>query len=741
MTFSNVRRALHRLVTGFRPGRAETELAREIAAHLQLLEDELVASGMTREDARYAARRAFGGVEQAKEHQRDARSFRWLAGWPMDLRLGVRMLRRSPGLTVIGVAALAVAIGGGAAYLEFLNDLFRPALPLPQGDRIVAVLNWDSAKGDPEHRSLYEFAIWRDEVRSIEHLGAFVQFERNFITDDGLGEPVGGVEISAAAFRIAGTPPLLGRPLIDEDENADASPVAVIGYDLWQVRLAGDPAVIGRTIRLGRTPHTIVGVMPASFGFPLRDTLWVPLKLNPTDLRRADGPRTRIFGRLAPGVAIAAAQSELDTIGARVNADTPGTNQQLRPRVMPYVESLWASSNGRLQTMILYSVNIFFLGLLGLCGANVATLVFARTATRQGEITVRTALGASRGRIVAQLFAEALVLAAIAAVVGLFAARAGGQWATDTFKAAQEVGAMPFWWDEDLAPETILYAAVLTVLAAAVAGIVPALKATGPEMQGRLKEAAGGTTIRFGGVWTAVIVGQVAVTVIFLTSLVSLGWNLFANPTATQSFAFPVREFLTLVFATERQPAGANATYELFEARLSADPGIVGVTYTDSVPGRGSEFFVQLEGMPSGRTDDDPRGAERRWSRTTTLRRWVCPCSQAGLSAPPTPDSQWRSSTKRSCAGSSAAATRSGCACGSQRTARGPRRVPGIRSSASLATYLSVPNRLKPRRCTQQRRPQGHCACRYAQHRIPRRSHQLFGEQRSKRIRRCGWTM
>ena len=181
MNFPIVRRALHRFIALFRQRHADAELGREIATHLQLLEDEFMAAGMTREDARYAARRAFGGVEQAKEHQRDARSFRWMAGWPMDLRLGVRMLRRSPGLTLIGVAALTVAIGGGAAYLEFLNDLFRPTLPLPQGDRIVAVLNWDAAKGDPEHRSLYEFAIWRDEVRSIEHLSAFVQFQRNFI--------------------------------------------------------------------------------------------------------------------------------------------------------------------------------------------------------------------------------------------------------------------------------------------------------------------------------------------------------------------------------------------------------------------------------------------------------------------------------------------------------------------------------------------------------------------------------
>jgi hypothetical protein len=153
---TEVRRFFRRLATFFRSGKAESDLAREINAHLRLLEDKFVAQGMTREDARYAARRAFGGVEQAKELQRDERSFRWLAGWSMDLKLGARMLLKSPGLTVTAVVALAVAIGGGAAYLEFVNDLFRPRLSFPGGDRLVGLLSFDLAKGDVEQRSLHE---------------------------------------------------------------------------------------------------------------------------------------------------------------------------------------------------------------------------------------------------------------------------------------------------------------------------------------------------------------------------------------------------------------------------------------------------------------------------------------------------------------------------------------------------------------------------------------------------------
>ena len=591
------RRFLARLLTLFRSSRAEGDLAREMNAHLQLLEDQFVARGMSATDAHYAARRAFGGVEQAKEHQRDARTFRHLAGWPTDLKLGLRMLAKSPGLTIVGVFALAVAIGSGAAYMEFLNDMVHPTLPLPQGDRIVSILKWDTAKGDPEPRALYEFSIWRERVRSIEDLGAATAFERNFIPDTGGGEPVMGVEISASAFRIAPTPPLMGRPLLDGDEATGATPVVVISEAIWQSRLGGDPRVIGRTVRLGRATHTIVGVMPAGFSFPSRQQLWVPLKVQTSDLLREDGRRIRTFGRLAEGVTVQAAQAELDTIGARMNAETPGANQQLIPRVMPYLEASWASKEGRFQVAILYSANVFFLFLLALCGANVATLVFARTATRQGEITVRTALGASRGRIVAQLFAEALVLSGIALALGLLGTRYGAMWVKQSFLEAQGETSVPFWWNDALAPTTILYAALLAVFAAAIAGVVPAMKATGPQMQGRLKEAAGGGSMKFGGIWTFVIVGQIAVTVMFLASVVALASNLVTESQATQAFTFSSKEVLTFSLVTERDtpPARLRAMYDELDGRLSSDPGISQVTYAETYPGRGFEFILDVD--------------------------------------------------------------------------------------------------------------------------------------------------
>ena len=218
----------------------------------------------------------------------------------------------------------------------------------------------------------------------------------------------------------------------------------------------------------------------------------------------------------------AAAQAELSAFAADAATADKQVSAALRIDVRPYLDSRLAEDRNELT--IFRAVNIVFILLLGICGANVATLVFARTAMREAEITVRTALGASRGRISAQLFAEALVLASVAAGAGLLAAQFVGRWGKGLY--IQGVGAMPFWWDDGLSYPTILYAFSLAGFAALIVGVIPALKATGAQLQGRIREAASGTsTMKFGGIWTAVIVTQAAITVMFLATVVSFAWT------------------------------------------------------------------------------------------------------------------------------------------------------------------------------------------------------------------------
>lgn len=601
---TRLRRFLHRAIILFRPGKAESDLAREIDAHLQLLEDQFVAGGLTRDDARYAARRAFGGVEQAKERQRDERSFRWLTGWPMDLKLGVRMLAKSPGLTTIAVIALAVAIGAGAAYLEFTRDLLNPRLPVAEAGRIVALQVWDTERRAPHPRALYDFAIWRRNSGTLEHVGAALNVGRHVITGDGRADPARAVEISASAFRLFPVAPVLGRTLLEADEQPGAPPVVVIGHDLWRTRFGADPNVTERTVRIGSVVYTIVGVMPAEFGFPINHNLWAPLKVQPAGLRPGEGPAIRMFGRLKEGVSADAAQAELQGLlgtGANAPADGGGLSERpaLRADVRPYVESLLATGgdNGSILSIV-HAANLLFIMLLGICGANVATLVFARTAMREAEITVRTALGATRGRISAQLFAEALVLSSLAALAGLLVARLVGLWGRQIFTEA--VGQPPpFWWDDGLSPETMLYAALLAVFAALIVGVIPAVKATGAQLQGGLRSAGStGSTLKFGGLWTGVIVTQAAITVMFLATVVSIGWTALRGQHGLD-VTFAREEFLTARMLLEEPGANPDArravdpdVLQAVAARLRNEAGVVNATYATALPGTTFEQFL-----------------------------------------------------------------------------------------------------------------------------------------------------
>ncbi len=510
----------------------------------------------------------------------------------LDLRLGLRMLVRYPGLTLVGGLAIAFAIWVGAGAFEFINQVIYPRLPLEQGERIVGIQNLNRASAAVETPTLHDFAAWRGELRTVEEMGAFRLLERNLLSGDGGGEPVEVAEISASAFRVTRVPPLLGRPLVAADERPDAGPVAVIGHDVWQRRFRGDPAVVGREIRLGRAVHTVVGVMPAGYAFPIAQRIWVPLRLDPLAFLPGGSPRVRVFGRLAPGATLEEAQAEIAPVGLRAAADSPGTHGHLRPRVLSYPRSIMGLPT--LAAVGMGSVNLFLAMLLVLVCGNVALLMFARAVSREGELVVRSALGATRGRIVGQLFAEALVLASAGALLGLGAVEAGLGWMFDEVRA--QVTQMPFWIRPTLSPGTVLYAALLTVLAALVAGAVPGLKVT-RGLRARLQQAsAGGGGFRFGGIWTAVIVAQIAVTLAF--PVVAFMLYLEVAEIRAEDAGFPDEQYLAVRVEMDQavpagaapDPAGAElraryaATVQRLEERLAAEPTVESVTFGGSLP-------------------------------------------------------------------------------------------------------------------------------------------------------------
>jgi predicted permease len=588
-----MRRTLRRLLSSFGSGRAEQELSREIRSHLQLLEDQYVAKGMDPEEARYAALRAFGGVEQAKEHQREARTFRWLAGWPMDLKLGGRMLVKYPGLTIVGGLSMAFGITVGTVIFQVLSVLMNPTLPLPQGDRLVQIRTWDVAANSAESRLLHDFEIWRGTLRSVTELGAWRDVTRNLIVTEGDARPVQVAEISPSAFRVTEATPLMGRVLTEADERPDAPAVAVIGYDVWRTRFESDPAVYGRTVRLGNDHVTIVGVMREGFAFPIAHDVWTPLRLVNDAHAPRSGPAISVFGRLAPGATRETAQTELTAVGQRLASGQPATHAHLQSYVRPFTDL--GGNPDTDETGIFAAIHFFAVMLLVLISSNVALLLFARAATRESELAMRTALGASRGRIVAQMFAEALVLGSVSGVVGLVAANVAlKNWGLAFLEA--NYGRLPFWFDLSLSPATALFALGLTMLGSGVAGVMPALKVT-RGMASRLKQAAAGAGgLQFGGIWTVVIVVQVAVTVVFPALVYQNQWQLRHMETFEAGFA--AEEYLAARIDLDTPPpAGENieaqreadrATFatrlEELRRRVAAGPGVAGVTFVNRLP-------------------------------------------------------------------------------------------------------------------------------------------------------------
>jgi predicted permease len=574
-------------------------MSEEFQLHIDLRAADLVRSGLTPAEAARRATLEFGSTEHFKDRGAESRGLKRIDGlrvsW-LDFKLGFRMLARYPGLTLVGGVAMAFAIWIGAGVFELVTQVLRPAIPLPDGNRIVAIGNWDAEHNRPEPRIAHDFVDWKRDVRSITDLGAFRELQRNLITGARGGEPVEVAEITASAFRMTRVPPLMGRTLVDADERADAASVVVISHDAWQRYFSADPTVVGQTIRLATLPATIVGVMPPGFAFPVAHRFWVPLRLNVLDYGRREGPAIRVFGRLAPGSSLTDAQAELSALGQRAAVEFRETHQRLRPQVVPYARSFinitgWWSVG-------VWSINVPIVMLVTLLCANVALLMFARAASRESEIVVRTALGAGRGRIIMQLFAEALVLGGVATVVGLAAAGAGLRWVMRVVEAEFLNGKpLPFWFQDRLSPTTVFYAILLTVLGAVIAGVVPAVKVT-RGLNARLKaNTAGGGGLRFGGLWTAIIVAQVAVTVAF--PAVAYFVRRDATQIEAMDVGFRTNQYLALRLEMDRDPTlvpnASDAsdssfrtqfqrTYTELERRLATEPSVGRIAFANRLP-------------------------------------------------------------------------------------------------------------------------------------------------------------
>ena len=598
---SVVRRFVLRLVNLMRPERAEPELAREVASHLTLLEDEFRQRGMSDEEARHAARRAFGNVDQAKEHHRAARSFSWLDDAWRDVRYALRSLRRDRLTTAVAVLCLSLGIGANTLVFSLVNGLLLRPLPFEDPDRLVLLHQVRHERPDETGPVSYRtFREWREQGASRAELAAL---RTGALTvGDGRGEASRhpGAYVTWNLFAMLGVQPARGRLLAAHDDRPGAEPVVVISDGLWQQRFGRNDDLVGRSVLIDGEAHTVVGIMPRGFAFPRNQQFWLPLAR--TESSSADGSRPlAVYARLAPGVSVGHASAGFSAIAQRLATLQPdvyrGWDVGVR-RMSAFVPA-------RQRVMLLVAMGAVALVLLMAC-ANVANLTLARAVARRREIAIRTAIGAPRRRIVAQLLTESVLIALLSVPVGIAFAAWGLAYLWRTIPEQARLFGASFEIDAVVLRFTI----GLAVLTAVVFGLAPAVQTL---RHARPAALGGGRELNTGmsqkRLRHALVVGEVALSVILLVSA-ALFVRSFLNLLRADN-GFDPAPLLTfqLDLPSRADPDAAGHLVEEIVQRVAALPGVQAAAASDLKPlrGGGTRDTIDLDGNASADGETGPR--------------------------------------------------------------------------------------------------------------------------------------
>ena len=459
--------------------RRERDLTQEIDAYAELLEDEKVAQGMSRDQARRAAALELGGPEQVKEAVREVRMGARLETVGQDARYALRSLRRSPGFTSAAVTALALGIGATTAIFSVVDAVLLRPLPYDRPERLAVVLHGATRPVAPGN-----FLDWRRQAASFERMGAAQYWEPNLTSGDH-PEKVLALRMTAEVIPLLGVPPLLGRAFTADEEQRGREHEVVLGHRLWQRRYAGDPSIIGRTVTLDGEGYDVVGVMPPGFEFPpfwaVGAQLWAPLPLGEQAANRG-GQSLRVFARLSPAATLAQARAEMGVITARLERQYPGSNRDV---VVRPLEDVVVGGTRRALYVLLGAVGFVLL----IACANVSHMLLARGSARQKEVALRAALGASRARVVRQLVTESVVLALLGGAFGLLLA-VGAVRALVVFGPA----GLPRLATAAVNGRVLAATVIVSVATGIAFGLVPALQASRRDLTGALREGQRGTT-------------------------------------------------------------------------------------------------------------------------------------------------------------------------------------------------------------------------------------------------------
>jgi putative ABC transport system permease protein len=562
-------------------------MEREMAFHIDALTRDYTRDGLSDIDAQCAARRQFGNLTRLKERGHDERTMRAAEDVIRDVRHAARGLWHSRGFSLAVVLTLAVGVGLNTAVFSILDQLLLRPLPYPDGDQIMMV---EESTGRSAHADVSP-ANWLDWKRESRTFRRFAAWQPWAFTLTGVGEPrrVHAQLVSSEFFPLLGVAPLLGRTLSDEDDRPNGPRVAVLSYRAWQDFLGGDRGAIGRTVQLDERQYEIVGVMPPGFRFIQHDVdLWTALQLDRhRPWRETEGRIIEVVGRLSAGVTIGTARSEMEGIARRL-ASLYTFNRNTSVTVTPLREVL--TGEVRASVLVLFAgVSV----LVAIACFNVASMLLARSASRQREIAIRASLGAGRWAIARSMLVESLLLAGAGGALGLTLAR----WSLDALLAVAPTNLLGV-SELSIDRRVMVYAFGLSLATGAIAGLAPAMlfarRSMADALRTRGPEVGHAPRLRL-----ALVVMQVAMTVVLLCGAGVLVRTLIALDRAT--IGFDARDVLTMRVAISPARYPDERPRDFFRealTRLRALPGVESAAVAASLPmvesPRGATRFRQL---------------------------------------------------------------------------------------------------------------------------------------------------
>jgi len=523
--------------------------------------------------------------------------------WLGDVRFSFRSLRNAPGFTAVAIATLAVGIGVNAAVFTVTNAVLFRGFPHVDPDNRILYIGTKGGVSYPD------FEDWSAQAKSFRGMAVVANGGLRLILNDpsGVPETCDGTQLSAGSFRVLGQQPILGRDFAPPDETPGAPAVAILTYGFWQRRYAKDPSIVGKTVRLNNSPTTVIGVMPPGFDFPHhRVDLWVPIgsPLNPTlDLQKR---QTRVlwfaFGRIADGVTMLSAQTEMDTIGRRLENAYPLTNQDIHPRVLNFSEVFIGPNAAAFYGAIWGAVGFVLL----IACANLANLLLARAIGRFREISIRIALGARRRRIIRQLLIESVTLSSLGGVFGWLIA-VGSVRAYELF---DNPPSSYDHWDYSLDYRVFTYLVAISIGTGLLFGLAPAIKLSRLDLNAALKNGDRRATTGGNGtnLSSLLATGEMALAVVLLAAaglMVRSFLNIYTADLGVRT-ANILTAAVRLPIARYPDPQAQIAFFEQLTTRLKSVPGVRSVALTDSLPGLyAPRLPYELAGAP-------PAGGQRR---------------------------------------------------------------------------------------------------------------------------------